>query len=66
MLKGLYIVYNWLYTMAIVKEGRTLYARNPEKAYAFEKIGEVAYWQSYGKAIWIDGVLYTLTQEGMS
>ncbi len=52
--------------MAIVKEGRTLYARNPEKAYAFEKIGEVAYWHSYGKAIWIDGVLYTLTQEESS
>ncbi len=64
MLKGLYIVYNWLYTMAIVKEGRTLYARNPGKAYAFEKIGEVAVWRRNYKSIWIDGVLYTLNQVG--
>lgn len=46
----------------IVSGGRTLYARNPEKNYAFEKVGEIAYWH-IGKAIWIDGVLYTLTQE---
>lgn len=40
----------------------TLYARNPKKNYAFEKIGEVAYWESYGKALFIDGVLYNLIQ----
>ena len=40
----------------------TLYARNPKKNYAFEKIGEVAYWESYGKALFINGVLYDLIQ----
>jgi hypothetical protein len=45
------------------RDGRTLYVRNPEKNYAFEKVGEIAYWYTWGKAIWIDGVLYTLTQE---
>ncbi len=50
--------------MAIVKEGRTLYARNPGKAYAFEKIGEVAVWRPNYKSIWIDGLLYTLDQVG--
>ncbi len=46
-----------------MKEGLTLYVRNPEKKYAFEKIGEVAFWHTYGKAIWISGQLYTLTTE---
>ncbi len=46
----------------IVREGRTLYARNPEKNYAFEKIGEIAVWRKYHKSIWIDGKLYTIIQ----
>ncbi len=50
----------------IVSEGRTLYARNPEKRYAFEKVGEVAVWRRSYKSIWIDGKLYTLTQVGVS
>ena len=47
----------------IIKDKRTLYARDPENNYAFVKIGEIAYWRNYGKAIFIDGKLYTLTQE---
>jgi len=47
----------------LIKDGRTLYARDPEKNYAFVKVGEIAYWQRYGKAIWINGKLYTVTQE---
>ncbi len=47
----------------IVREGRTLYARNPEKAYAFEKIGKIGTWYSNYKSIFIDGKLYTLVQE---
>jgi hypothetical protein len=47
----------------IVSEGRTLYARNPKKAYAFEKVGEIAEWRLNYKSIWIDGKLYTLIQE---
>tara|TARA_R110002012_G_scaffold107625_1_gene249626 strand:- start:2345 stop:2578 length:234 start_codon:yes stop_codon:yes gene_type:complete len=38
----------------------TLYARNPKKNYAFEKVGEVAFWESYGKAFFINGILYDL------
>jgi len=48
--------------MKIIREGRTLYARNPMKKYAFMKVGEIAYWASYGKAIWINGVLYELKE----
>ena len=63
MLKGLSSVYNSVVYMArIVKDGRTLYVRNPEKNYAFEKIGEVAVWLPGYKSIWIDGKLYTLIQ----
>lgn len=47
----------------VIKDGRTLYARDPDKNYAFVKVGEIAYWQRYGKAIWINGKLYTVTQE---
>jgi hypothetical protein len=47
--------------------GRTLYIRDPEKNYAFVQIGKIGYWERYGKAIWIDGRLYTMTpvQEGV-
>jgi len=47
----------------LIKDGRTLYARDPEKNYAFVKVGEIAYWRNYGKAIYFEGKLYTLTQE---
>jgi len=47
----------------IVREGRTLYARNPEKNYAFEKIGQVAVWLPKYKSIWLDGKLYTIIPE---
>lgn len=47
----------------LIKDGRTLYVRDPEKNYAFVKVGEIAYVRSYGKAIYFEGKLYTLTQE---
>ena len=46
-----------------LKDGLTLYARDPEKNYAFVKVGEIAYVRSYGIAIYLQGKLYTLTQE---
>jgi hypothetical protein len=49
--------------MAIIRDGRTLYARNPDKNYAFEKVGEIAIWTRGYKSIRINGKLYTLTQE---
>ena len=47
--------------------GKAIYARNPKKNYAFEKIGQIAVWTSWGKnkkykSIFIDGVLYELTE----
>lgn len=47
--------------MAEVKEGRTLYLRNPKKNYAFEKVGEIAVWRRAVKLIRINGKLYTIT-----
>lgn len=41
---------------------RAIYIRDPEKNYAFVKIGEFAYWETYGKALFIDGVLYELKE----
>ena len=49
--------------MKKLTQGRTLYIRDPEKNYAFVKIGEVAFWERYGKAIWIAGQLYTMTPD---
>ena len=46
-----------------LKDRQTLYVRDPKKNYAFVKVGEIAYWRNYGKAIWINNKLYTLTQE---
>ena len=43
-------------------ERMTLYARNPKKKYAFEKVGDIAYWGKFGKAIFINGVLYELKE----
>lgn len=40
--------------------GVYLYARNPEKSYAFESIGRVVFWGSRVKTIKIAGVMYTL------
>jgi hypothetical protein len=48
--------------MGVIKEGRTLYARNPDKNYAFEKVGEIGIWRARAKYIWINGKLYTITQ----
>lgn len=45
----------------LITEGRTLYARDPNKNYAFVKVGEIAYWERYGKAIRINGKLYTVS-----
>lgn len=46
-----------------ITEGRTLYIRNPDKNYAFEKVGEIAVWRRTYKSIRINGKLYTLTLE---
>lgn len=46
-----------------IVEGRTLYIRNPDKNYAFEKVGEIAVWRRIYKSIRINGKLYTLTLE---
>ena len=45
----------------IVKEGRTLYHRDPNKNYQFVKIGEIAVWRRAVKLIRINGKLYTVT-----
>ncbi len=47
----------------VVRTGRTLYARNPKKSYAFEKVGNVGEWSRFYKSIWIEGKLYTLIPE---
>ena len=44
-----------------VKEGRTLYHRDPKKNYQFVAIGEIATWRRAVKLIWINGKLYTMT-----
>ena len=46
--------------------GVHLYARNPEKSYAFESIGRVIFWDRYQKVIEIAGVMYTLTMHDSS
>lgn len=46
-----------------ITRGRTLYIRDPDKNYAFVKVGEIGMWHKHGKSIWIDGQLYTITQE---
>jgi hypothetical protein len=46
-----------------IKEGRTLYIRDPDKNYAFVKVGEIAIWRRSYKSIRINGKLYTLTLE---
>ena len=53
----------WDNMSKLIKDGRTLYVRDPDKNYAFVKVGEIAYVRSYGKAIYFEGKLYTLTQE---
>ena len=45
----------------LIKEGRTLYARDSEKNYAFVKVGEIGIWRARAKYIRINGKLYTLT-----
>jgi hypothetical protein len=45
----------------LIKDGRTLYARDPNKNYAFTKVGEIGGWFPGYKSVWIDGKLYTLT-----
>ena len=42
-------------------ENRTLYAREPNKKYAFVKVGEVAAWRMNLKMVEINGRLYTLS-----
>lgn len=46
----------------LYKNRRAIYIRDPNKNYAFVKIGEFAYWEKYGKAIFIDDVLYELKE----
>ena len=46
-----------------LKDGQTLYARDPNKNYAFVKVGEIATWRPGVKLIWLQGKLYTITQE---
>ena len=45
----------------IIKDGRTLYARDPEQNYAFVKVGEIAVWRRAVKLIRINEKLYTIT-----
>lgn len=45
----------------VIKDGRTLYARDPNKNYAFVKVGEIAVWRRAVKLIRISGKLYTVT-----
>jgi len=40
----------------------TLYQRDPDKNYAFVKVGKVECWASYCKLIRVNGQVYTLTQ----
>ena len=47
----------------LIKDGRTLYARDPDKNYAFVKVGEIAVWRRAVKLIRINDKLYTITQE---
>ena len=46
---------------SVIKDGRTLYARDPNKNYAFVKVGEIAVWRRGVKLIRINGKLYTVT-----
>ena len=42
-------------------ENRTIYARDPNKKYAFVKIGEITAWRMNLKMVRINGRLYTLS-----
>ena len=42
-------------------DNRTLYARDPNKKYAFVKVGEISTWHRNLKMVRIDGKLYTLS-----
>lgn len=46
-----------------LKDGLTLYARDPNKNYAFVKVGEIATLRPGVKLIYLQGKLYTLIQE---
>ena len=48
--------------MAQLRDGLTLYVRNPAKKYAFEKVGKVEVWRLAAKYIEINGKLYTLIE----
>ena len=45
----------------VTKENMTIYGRDPNKNYAFVKIGEIGSWIRQLKTIRINGVLYTLS-----
>ena len=45
----------------VSKENMTIYGRDPNKNYAFVKIGEIGSWIRQLKTIRINGVLYTLS-----
>jgi hypothetical protein len=40
----------------------TLYQRDPDKNYAFVKVGKVITWRSYSKLVRLPGGLYTMNQ----
>jgi len=40
----------------------TLYQRDPDKNYAFVKVGKVVTWRSYSKLLQLKGKLYTINQ----
>ena len=46
----------------VTKEKMTIYGRDPNKNYAFVKIGEIGSWVRQLKTIRINGVLYTLSR----
>jgi len=47
----------------LIKDGRTLYVRDPDKNYAFVSVGEIAVWRRAVKLIRINDKLYTVIQE---
>jgi len=40
----------------------TLYQRDPEKNYAFVKVGKITSWNRLGKLLWRNRKVYTITQ----